>query len=150
MKTAVWGVKCFRTGSKTLERRPSRAPTFGVLLVIFCQIGCVQKAFIPATKCYTFPMTVRTEANCLGPGRTGRTLILNNHYLLAHDVHVDPFQHGSHEQNEGEEPKNGECVGVEAIVIGHIIAPRSFSLVGDKRALKGRVAQLQQAQSQFK
>ena len=64
----------------------------------------------------------------------GRTLLLYDRYLLSHDVHVYPLQHGGHEQNEGEEPENGECVGVEAIVIGHIITPRLFSLVSDKRA----------------
>jgi hypothetical protein len=114
----VWGISCLRTGSKTLERRPSRAATVGVLFVIFCQIGCVQKAFIPATKCYIFPMTVRRWANCVRPGRA---LLLYDHYLLAHNVHVDPFQHGGHEQNEGEEPENGECVGVKAFFIGHMI-----------------------------
>ena len=51
----------------------------------------------------------------------GRTLLLYDRYLLAHDVHVDPLQHGGHEQNEGEEPENGECVGVKAFFIGHMI-----------------------------
>ena len=51
----------------------------------------------------------------------GRTLLLYDRYLLAHDVHVYPLQHGGHEQNEGEEPENGECVGVKAFFIGHMI-----------------------------